>query len=150
MIDPAQRFAEPLIGRAQVTFFFQTVQNRIERPGTKFVAVPCQLFDKPGAEDASFRGMMKKLKSYQISEDILIRIRWIHEEVAAILLDIFCLTYCKIAQAGSWFTHCSSQFQTLLIASPPTAVKTTTNHGGHFQNMSRPKATKPRPKSAGE
>jgi hypothetical protein len=34
-------------------------------------------------------------------------------------------------------------------SSPPAAVSTTTNHGGHFQNISNPKAKSPSPKSLG-
>src|SRR5581483_3796993 len=40
--------------------------------------------------------------------------------------------------------------QSRVIASAPSAETTTTNHGGHFQNINKPKATRPRPKSAGE
>jgi hypothetical protein len=43
-----------------------------------------------------------------------------------------------------------SRGQIRAIASPPTAVNTTTSQGGHFQNIRSPKATSPRPKSAGE
>jgi hypothetical protein len=50
------------------------MKDRIERPGTEFVAMSCQFLDKPEAEDAAFGGMMEDVKSYQIPEDILVAI----------------------------------------------------------------------------
>jgi hypothetical protein len=83
VIDASQRFAETLAGRAQVALLFQTVKDRIERAGTEFIAVSSQLLDEPEAEDTAFRGMMKNVKSYQIPEDILTTIRWVHDDVTA-------------------------------------------------------------------
>ena len=50
------------------------MKNRVERAGTEFIAVSCQLLDKPEAEDTAFGGMMQDVKPYKIPEDILIAI----------------------------------------------------------------------------
>jgi hypothetical protein len=50
------------------------VKDRIERARAEFIAVSCQLLDEPEAEDAALGCMMKDMKSYKISEDVLLAV----------------------------------------------------------------------------
>jgi len=48
------------------------VKQRIKSAGAKLVAMPCELLDKPEAENRPLGGMVKDMKADQTSVEILI------------------------------------------------------------------------------
>ncbi len=65
MVHSAQRLAMAVLGRTQVAFLLQTMEQWIQASRTDSVAVPAQLFDHSQPEDRFLDGMMEHMKADQ-------------------------------------------------------------------------------------
>src|SRR5579863_9399109 len=64
-VHASQGFAVPLLGRSQISFFFQALEKGIEAPGTDAVPVTRQLLDHSKTKDGTFHRVMEDMEPDQ-------------------------------------------------------------------------------------
>ena len=131
-VETAHGFTHTFLAGLKVAFSLETMKHGIERPRANLIAMAAQFLHDPNATDDLFRGVMEDVKPHQAGVKALV----IHGRELFRPWTLPIQPHVRIAGRAA-------------INQPPSAVRTTTNHGGTFQKTSRVNAAIASAKSAG-
>ncbi len=71
-INPTHRFTHALLGRLEITLFFQAVKHRIKRTGADIIAMLAQVIHHPHATNILLLSLVENMKPHQARVQALV------------------------------------------------------------------------------